>query len=646
MGNTIDPVDSDDVGNRGSGFTESMNSSSLNSHGPSSSMHQDIHQQVTTVLTNGDSIEMEDEAEGNTSSPMENPSPDFSSFENIDGSTGSSASATARYNWRRYVPSSGTGGGCLRFFRWLVVGGSKFAEPQSDEELNDNLQKLPRCLLLLRKYDRIYGMPTRGDAKDQAFVLREICRDLYGGGAPLWALESVLQRAALGLTGQPDVNRFMLPRKAYLYNPGSDTTAMFSIERGFNMQKMDAMEKVAIRLCTFASNIHAVSGIPARMPKTMEFSTAAHRESVKLRESGIPFASGDFEGETEDDNQNNQHHTNWSHGTNKEEDYQAALAHSILNLASGGRGLFSYVHSPESMAKIDQIDADANRLQQNTRPWLIVACKAVASAGTCAFWFGGSWYDMIVAGILAIVVSAIGTSSVISKQERIVYETVAGALVGLAAGVIALMFPHDTCCAAMVIAAVLDLLQGFRVVYSIIEIMSKHTVSGGADLLEGLLFTTLISFSLRCGLSKGGASSELNSFVSAAAVAFSAGILSRFTGRQAVGNTSSGMYVLVPGADMVSSMFVTGSFTSAFFTSIISQAIAIGIGGWTGTILCSPTVLGTTRGLLWQHKGLKLELQIGGSSRRSKDSRDRRRQSPVSEARGNVADHPSTRLRF
>jgi len=51
----------------------------------------------------------------------------------------------------------------------------------------------------------------------------------------------------------------------------------------------------------------------------------------------------------------------------------------------------------------------------------------------------------------------------------------------------------------MAISGVLDLLQGFRVVYSIIEIMSRHTVTGGADFLEGVFFTTLIAYFLRFG---------------------------------------------------------------------------------------------------------------------------------------------------
>ena len=37
-------------------------------------------------------------------------------------------------------------------------------------------------------------------------------------------------------------------------------------------------------------------------------------------------------------------------------------------------------------------------------------------------------------------------------------------------------------------------------VYSIIEIMSRHTVAGGADFLEGVFFTSLIALCLRFGL--------------------------------------------------------------------------------------------------------------------------------------------------
>ena len=42
------------------------------------------------------------------------------------------------------------------------------------------------------------------------------------------------------------------------------------------------------------------------------------------------------------------------------------------------------------------------------------------------------------------------------------------------------------------------------------------------------------------------------------------------------------------------------SISQNFFVDIIQKAVIIGMGSWSGTILCSPTVLGTTIGILHQ----------------------------------------------
>jgi len=120
--------------------------------------------------------------------------------------------------------------------------------------------------------------------------------------------------------------------------------------------------------------------------------------------------------------------------------------------------------------------------------------KKITKISACAFWFQGSWVDMFVAAVLAVLVAAIGTSSILSKQERLIYETIASFFVGLSSSMIALTWPNHTCFAAMAIAGILDILQGFRVVYSVIELMSKHTVAGSADLLEGTFLCIVLSF--------------------------------------------------------------------------------------------------------------------------------------------------------
>lgn len=200
--------------------------------------------------------------------------------------------------------------------------------------------------------------------------------------------------------------------------------------------------------------------------------------------------------------------------------------------------------------------------------------------------------------------------------------------------------------------------------------MSKHTVCGGANLLEGVLFTGLIAYCLQFGqysaarvmdkdfgsefspctqgidelwylflvpaaavswsglftprhsqlawmafhgclayavnyaLTQSGADNDVNNFVSAAVVTFSAGLVSRFSGRQAVSNAVAGLYCLLPGAYLVRSISSAG-VSDNFLMDIIQKAVVIGMGSWTGTVMCSPTILGTTTGILNQQVGTR-----------------------------------------
>lgn len=154
------------------------------------------------------------------------------------------------------------------------------------------------------------------------------------------------------------------------------------------------------------------------------------------------------------------------------------------------------------------------------------------------------------------------------------------------------------------------------------QIMSKHTISGAADLIEAILFTGLIAYFLKFGLSvadmllreesidekwntcpnpidtrwyfllvpitsvswamlfkplykdlpfmslhgvfgytvywsvnNSSGKPGLATFVAAASVTSAASIVSRFTGRQALGDSLTGLYVLLPGAYLVRGLF-------------------------------------------------------------------------------------------
>jgi hypothetical protein len=95
------------------------------------------------------------------------------------------------------------------------------------------------------------------------------------------------------------------------------------------------------------------------------------------------------------------------------------------------RELFSRLAAIEAIDMIKKIDAERKELY----PWTVIAlCHFLSSAGTCGIWFGGSWKDMAVSGVLALVVASIERSSILSRQERIILEIVGSFFVGLISG--------------------------------------------------------------------------------------------------------------------------------------------------------------------------------------------------------------------
>jgi uncharacterized membrane protein YjjB (DUF3815 family) len=81
-------------------------------------------------------------------------------------------------------------------------------------------------------------------------------------------------------------------------------------------------------------------------------------------------------------------------------------------------------------------------------------------------------------------------------EDCFVVEWIASLPVGFLAGLLSSLFPSQTGFVAIRFAGVLDLWQGFCLVYSMVEVMGKHFVDG-ADLLEGFRILPLAGIDLR-----------------------------------------------------------------------------------------------------------------------------------------------------
>lgn len=195
---------------------------------------------IANTTTNGD----DDELENDTSSSQED-------LSYIDLSHGSSILRDDRkaYPWKKFLPSLNP----IRFCGWLMRGFSPESELPKGE-VDKNIIKTARMLSLLREYKERFGIPERGGVREQLWVLTELCTRLYSSGTPLWVLKPVMSKAAEGLTGSRLVDFVLFTRSGFIYSPSNNTTASFSMERGFDMRMTTFAERILVRLASFASN--------------------------------------------------------------------------------------------------------------------------------------------------------------------------------------------------------------------------------------------------------------------------------------------------------------------------------------------------------------------------------------------------------
>lgn len=270
-----------------------------------------------------------------------------------------------------------------------------------------------------------------------------------------------MKRVAEGLTGKRGVDFFLLPRRAFIFAPSSGATAMFRIARGYDMQRLDDMENVAVRLASFASNSGSVANVPTRWPRPQEMRRAFRTESLagcyysrdEMAEEILNLAS-DAEGlfyyirNHESKCLANRDSPLYAKG---DENGKLSQLGEFWTIEDDVRELFSRLAAIEAATAIDMIDVNRKTLYS---PCTVILFRFCSSAGACAFWFNGSWVDIVISGVLAELVAMIGSSSFLSKQERIIFEAVASFVVGLVSACVALTWPESCCFGAMAISGV------------------------------------------------------------------------------------------------------------------------------------------------------------------------------------------------
>jgi len=313
-----------------------------------------------------------------------------------------------------------------------------------------------------------------------------------------------MERAAEGMTGKKGVEFFLLPRKAFIYAPSSGAAIMFRSNRGFDIQKLNFAEKIAIRLASFASNTQTAGNLRSRIPTEEELSEAFRRESQTsmhemLDEDALSKMILDLASHSE----------GIFYFINSSDRPEVFLSASEVDeSASAGKGhdtpkgtqfptydrffkienelcdLFSRLATIEAMRAVDEFDRNRKALYPT---WFIFLMLFLSSAGAAGFWFNGSWADVLAAGMCGVLVGVMRKWGILSREERVIFEVFVSIVVGTISGLISINWSDNTCYGAIALAGVLQIFQGYRMVYSVVEVLSKHSINGVANFLEAIM---------------------------------------------------------------------------------------------------------------------------------------------------------------
>ena len=329
-----------------------------------------------------------------------------------------------------------------------------------------------------------FGIPDRGGERDQIWVMKEICARLYASGTPMWVLQPVMSRFAEGLTGTRGVYFIVFPRAGLIYSPASENTMSFPTERGFDIGKLTLTEKLLVRVSSFASNARSVHSIQPGSFNPRDLMRASRgissknldnelskdeisREILDLANDGVGLFFLTHEEKRKDNPATSKYTILGKLNAIFKKVGQEVEKHSMedfFKVKDSSREIFTRLATIEAVTSLDSI-TEAPKIPMK----IVIMFRVISSMGASGLWFKGSWLDMIPTAVLALLV-ALTEGSSIWKHERIIYEVILSFIVGFVAGLVAIHWPDHMCFGAIAIASLIDVIQGFKIVHSVMEV--------------------------------------------------------------------------------------------------------------------------------------------------------------------------------
>ena len=387
-----------------------------------------------------------------------------------------------------------------------------------------------------------------------------VARALHGAGIPVWRIEWSLSRVARGL-GLPGaqfgcVASFVL---ATFEQPHGDSinpmssmpggkTLFTRTSAGLNMAKLDAVDNLARRLSSYATNLpneyqlhgplmaQALSGVKNRLDAVEQRvislrSRFKHADEVAVallalasRGPGFFFFSQMNGASVEEEvcvnspqNDALQHATQLSIGSAIEVPMKCAPStESVQQLPNsftfhdakpnGQRRLheqrritFLELAVDDGLAALKVIN-DAKPIY---KPWMRVLAMGVSSVGCAVSFFGASAADALVSFVLGLLVGVMNLFfSTHGERFSRSFEFMASLMVSFCSRVVDSTVVN-LCVQTVNLSGVIWLVQGWTIVTALVEVATGNAITGTTHLFVGIVITALMGFGMDVGKALG-----------------------------------------------------------------------------------------------------------------------------------------------
>lgn len=168
--------------------------------------------------------------------------------------------------------------------------------------------------------------------------------------------------------------------------------------------------------------------------------------------------------------------------------YKFAQVHQILKMVT-----HSAMPVEEAIMKLDAINTEKDLWPR----WLTVLSYALASFCTAPMFFKGNWVD---AGVSFLIGGTVGMMAWLSEKVPS-YAHICEITMSVVVAFIAEALHDHVCRSSVKWAGIVMLLPGYTITCSILELSSRHMISGSVRLFYAIIFSLLLGYGLTIGAS-------------------------------------------------------------------------------------------------------------------------------------------------